>query len=292
MVQIKLPRLSVESPDQVAESAEKPGEAEENISTDLQLHTLNRVRREWKKLRSYVLGDEEKETSMVSPRDVDMEAVSYLESMVETLNRREKELRKKQSRVRDDKASWTQSLSDTNDGPHDRETLRETISALEDRIREIEEMLSIIRFRLSLAEAMLTQIAVVDSIQTWEEFHSRPLGEDRDSPNQHEKTAILIGLIARYIRDKEVYEIRDDLSYESFFNALSIGEHPLDKSYHAIRSSLDKFGLWETGKEGEEASNLSEILSNCVSFAETHEWRPNDFSTFGEEALKNVARRI
>jgi len=291
MVQIRLPHLSVESPEEVEENAE-PAEAEENVSVDPQLHALDHVKREWEKLRSYVLGDEEKETSMVGPSDVDMEAVSYLESTVETLNRRDEELRKKQSRIRKDKKSWTQSLDDADDGPHDRETLHETISALEDRLREIEEMLSIVGFRRSLAEAILTQIAVFDSIQTWEEFHPRPLREDKDGPNRHEKTAIVIGLIAKYIRHKDGYKIRDDLSYVSFFNALNIGEHPLDKNYHAIRYSLEKFGLWEAGDEGDEASNLNKILSNCITFAEDRQWRPDNFGIFQEKALKNVTQRI
>jgi hypothetical protein len=292
MVQIKLPRLSVESLGDVGERSTEPDEAEENVSVAPQLHAMEHVKREWKKLRSYVLDDEEKETSFVGPSEVSMEAVSYLESMVETLNRRDEELRKKQSRIRKDKKSWTQSLDDADDGPHDRETLHETISALEDRLREIEEMLSIIGFRHSLAEAMLTQIAVADSIQTWEEFHPRPLREDKDGPKRHEKTAIVIGLIAKYIRDKDDYEIRDDLPYVSFFNALNIGEHPLDKDYHAIRSSLDKFGLWETGEYGDEASHLSEILSNCIRFAETREWSPDNLSTFQKEALETVGRRL
>ncbi len=72
MVQIKLPHLSVESPEEVEENTET-AEAEENVSADLQLHALDHVRREWKKLRSYVLGDEDKETSMVGPSDVNME---------------------------------------------------------------------------------------------------------------------------------------------------------------------------------------------------------------------------
>jgi hypothetical protein len=291
MVQIKLPHLSVESPEEVEGNTET-AEAEENVSADLQLHALDHVRREWKKLRSYVLGDEDKETSMVGPSDVNMEAVSYLESTVETLNRRDEELRKKQSRIRKDKNSWTQSLDDADDGSHDRETLRETISALENRLREIEEMLSIIGFRRSLAEAMLTQIAVADSIQTWEEFHPRRLRENRNSPDQHQKRAILIGLMAKHIRNKDGYTLQYDLSYNSFFNKLNIGKRPLDRSYLAIRNSLAKFGLWETGQHGDEGSHLDEILSNCVGFAEMHDWRPDDLGSFLEEALETVGRRL
>ncbi|WP_375801265.1 hypothetical protein [Salinibacter sp.] len=237
------------------------------------------------------MGDDKKETNMVGPSDVNMEAVSYLESMVETLNRRDEELRKKQSRIRNDKKSWNQSLDDADDGPHDRETLRETISALEDRLREIDEKLSLIRFRHSLAEAMLTQIFVVDTVQTWEEFYPRGLREDVSDLSIHGKRAIAIGIMVDTVKGKTGYHIKEFDTYKECFKEIIPYKYPLDKGYMTTRGSLDQLGIWEAETEGEEAENLQKILLNCVHFMRERDWRPENADYFAKHALENLGRR-
>lgn len=289
MVRIQMPRLSMEAP---AEKKPKDSDEEDINTAGLQPLSINHLREEWKELRSYVLDGEEVETTTVSPTDVSIEAISYLESMVRTLKRRKNELEKKRVYLVNQKDSWVEEFN--NDGTEsETDIYREAINSLENSIQEIEEKLSLIGFRYSLAELILTQVALLDTVQTWKEFHPRkgPVYEPIDI-NDAERRAISIGLVVEYVRDRNDYTIIDFESYKECFEKFNFHVDPLNEKYHTTRSSLEKLKLWVPGKEGKEAANLREILSNCVDFAKSNQWRPENLDVLKDEALNSIAMRL
>lgn len=289
IVPLQIPRLSQETP---PERKPKDSDEEDIDTAGLQPLSINHMRREWKELRSYLLGNDEVETAKVGPNDVDMEAISYLESMVSTLERRKNELEEKRIDLVNQKRSWVEGFN-SNGKENEVDTYQETINSLENNIQETEEKISLIGFRYSLAEVMLTQIALLDTVQTWKEFYPRkgPVHESSDISDA-KRRAISIGLIVEYIRNKNDYSLRDFESYKECFKRFNFHVDPLNENHLTIRSSLEKLGLWVTEKEGKKAANLREILSNCVDYAKSNQWRPENLDVLKDEALNSVAIRL
>jgi len=63
-------------------------------------------------------------------------------------------------------------------------------------------------------------------------------------------------------------------------------------NYSSLRYSLDKLGLWETGREGKSASNLPKIRSNCVQFSRQYNWRPDNIDEMYEKILESLEERL
>jgi len=94
------------------------------------------------------------------------------------------------------------------------------------------------------------------------------------------------------IRKEKDYILRSFNSYKDFFNRFNIHERPMHVNYSSLRYSLDKVGLWVTGTEGESASNLSKIQSECVRFSHEYSWRPDNVDEMYEELLESLAERL
>ncbi len=230
---------------------------------------------------------------MVGPEDVNVEALRYLESIIDTLNRRNDELEKKRDEVLKQRNAWTAAVEGTEGDSDTQEGDRQKLFELNVRLSELEHKLSFVGFRHSMAEAMLTQIALLDTIQTWDDFHPRDRDRNNDGLNKHEKRAIIIGHILERIRNEEDYKFNKFNSYKDFFNRFNIHELPMHKDYGAIRYSLEtKLGLWEKGTEGESASHLPKIRSNCVQFSRKYNWRPDNIDEMYEELLESLAERL
>jgi len=179
LVPIQTPSLPVDLPRTAGTQTDLSDreEDEEPASTGQQLLTLNHLKREWKELRSYVLDGQKKETTMIGPSDVNVDALRYLESVVDTLSRRNDELEERRGEVlkqrAKERAAWTE-RAEAADGDSDAlEDDRHRLLQLNAQVSEVEHKLSFVGFRRSIAEAMLTQIALLDTIQTWEDFHPR-----------------------------------------------------------------------------------------------------------------------
>jgi len=176
-------------------------EDEEPASAGQQPVTLNHLRTKWKSLRSYALGDEEKETAMVGPSDVNVDALRYLESMVDTLSRRNDELEERRDEVLKqramERAAWTEKVEASEGDSDDGGTDRHRLLRLNVKLSQVERKLSFVQFRHSMAEVMLTQIALLDTIQAWGDFHPRGQKKDSYEPNKHEKRAIIIGCVLK-----------------------------------------------------------------------------------------------
>lgn len=283
MVQIRAPHLAEGDPSRAAGSDYEPGEAsDEDHQGDHQLLHLQHLKREWKELREVVLPGTDKRTDMIGPDDINKEGIDYLESIVDTLDRLAEKLEEERSNLVDQKRSWAEAHeSDTEDSGES--SYLSAVQSLERSLEETEEQLSLVYFRRSLAEAILTQIALLDTVLTWEEFHPRPRSEQMGT---HEKRTVVVGLILNHILEERGYLPDTEYdSYKDFFSAVSdIGGEHLRCQGPAVNTSLRETGCWITGKEGVKASHLRQIMVNAIRYAKSKTWRPKKLRSLKKRA--------
>jgi len=288
LVRIQIPRMSERDLSSGAiESDNQPEESkDDDLPGETQLFPLQHLERKWEELREVVLPETDKRTNEIGPEEIDPEGIDYLESIVDTLDRRIDKLEEKRNDLLDQKRPWAEALENDTE-VSDKDSNLRAVQSFERHLEETEEKLSYLKFRWSLAEAILTQIALLDTVQTWEEFHPRSRSEEVEI---HEKRTIVLGLILIHIREKRGYLPESDYdTYDEFFSdAARIGGEYFACGGPAVARSVQNTGRWITGKEGEEAKHLREILLRIIDFARSQTWRPEEevLSTLKKTALE------
>jgi len=290
LVRIQMPRISEGDPSSGdIESDNQPEEIKDNElprGIEHQLFPLQHLERKWEELREVVLPKTDKRTNEIGPEEIDPEGIDYLESIVDTLDRRIDKLEEKRNDLLDQKRPWAEALENDTEVSDEDPNLR-AVQSFERRLEETEEKLSYLKFRWSLAEAILTQIAVLDTVQTWEEFHPRARSKDM---GDHEKRTVVLGLMLNHIREERGYLPESGYeTYEEFFSEVArVGSKYFACQGPAVARSVQNTGCWITGKEGEKAKYLREILRRVIDFARSQTWRPEEevLSTLKKTALE------
>jgi len=269
------------------ESDNQPEESkDDDLPGETQLFPLQHLERKWEELREVVLPKTDKRTNEIGPEEIDPEGIDYLESIVDTLDRRIDKLEEKRNDLLDQKRPWAEALENDTEVSDEDPNLR-AVQSFERRLEETEEKLSYLKFRWSLAEAILTQIAVLDTVQTWEEFHPRARSKDM---GDHEKRTVVLGLMLNHIREERGYLPESGYeTYEEFFSEVArVGSKYFACQGPAVARSVQNTGCWITGKEGEKAKYLREILRRVIDFARSQTWRPEEevLSTLKKTALE------
>jgi hypothetical protein len=248
-----------------------------------QLYGTGFLEAEWKSLRERVLPGKDS-NSRPDPSDVDPHGLDYLESILEVTDRRIADLEEERETWIEQKIHWLDSTRNGDASAEETGPPRDVIHSIESQIEEIEEKLSFVRYRHSLAETMLTQIALFDTIQTWEEFApgmSFPRENDGETLTTAQKRTILMGKVLKFYREEhdQLPDFREKSKLKETFARIdpeffSCGKKP-------IADALKATGCWIGTRSGRSAERsregcLRDIMSRAIDYAERSEWDVSD----------------
>lgn len=291
---LHLPRLSGKT----TELGDRQGKVE-------QLYTSGYLKGEWKALRDHVLQDRD-EKSRPHPSDINPDGLRYLETIEEICGRKIADLEERQEDLIEEK---THRLKSAKDGEKGDEDSQEVLQSIENQIEEIEEQLSLARYRHSLAEAMLTQIALFDTVLPWRDFE--PVldfsgeGEGKRLTDRQRRT-VVIGQVLKAYREehgrlpdfskkKELKEAFASVK-ETDSDLTEIEFELFSCSKKAIADSLKETGCWPETTPGQKAERSSkgvmrEIMDSAIDYAERSDWEVSAgvVEKVKEKALEKVS---
>jgi hypothetical protein len=253
------------------------------------LHSMALLEKDWSSLRERVLSDDaqrdEDEDLDPHPSHVTLDGIRHLQAMVDVLSRRIDELEQQRMQEIKLKHTWMESSDSEDSRQASDEESRKVIVSTEQRIETIEEKLSLAKYRMSMAETMLTQITLFDTVQPWEDFFqmdSRPTETQGGDPSDNIKRTILIGLALDHFQSTKGYlpSFGDKGEYGSKSNfKLVVSDLPpkdliLRYGPGTVEHALRETDCWMTGKPGRTGAHLRETMQNAIRFAENHQWRP------------------
>jgi hypothetical protein len=268
------------------------------------LYTVGHIAADWESLRRRVL--REPDPNQPDASNVTVDGIQHLQSIAEVLERRIEDLKEEQVKEYQHLRHWASESEGPPEDSADSERRKRVIQASERRLEEIEEKLSFSRYRRSMVETMLTQIATFDYIQKWSAFWGGPgssaegggesAADGRVNPDTlslSQKRTILIGKALKYYReeyDRLVPLSEDDerLSENNeFYRWATALEHELLKvSVSSIENDLKNTDCWIKGTSGDPGPHLREIMLNCINYADAHTW---ELSEEKEERLEKSA---
>lgn len=270
------------------------GEIEQLYSTDF-------LEWEWKTLREHVLSGRDKK-SRPHPSDINPDGLSYLETIEQVCRRKVTSLEERRDDLMGKKARWltsTQAEEKAQNESNGEEAPQDVLQSIENQIEETEEQLSLARYRHSLAEAMLTQIALFDTVLPWTDFEPAldfsGEGEGKRLTDRQRRTVVIGEVLKAYWEEHGQlpdYEKKKQLK-EDFARAhpgfLSCGEE-------AIARGLDKTAYWPDTTPGQKAERSSkgvmrEIMDSAIDYAERSDWEVSAgvVEKVKEEALEKVS---
>ena len=275
-----------------------------------QLYNPDFLEWEWKTLREHVLSGRD-EKSRPHPSDINPDGLSYLETIEQVCRRKVASLEESQQDLMEKEARWRDSTQDEEE-PQDvsdgEESPQDVLQSIGNQIEETEELLSLARYRHSLAEAMLTQIALFDTVLPWAEFEPAldfP-GEDKgEELTTGQKRTVVIGQVLKAYREEhgelpdfsKKRELKEAfasvIEADSDFTEIEFGVFNCSKK--AIADSLKETECWPPTRPGRTAERSSEgvmedIMLEAIDYAEQSDWQVPDgvVEKVKEKALEKV----
>ncbi|MCS4044555.1 hypothetical protein GGQ00_003015 [Salinibacter ruber] len=252
-----------------------------------QLYNPDFLESEWKALREHVLPDRD-EKSRPHPSEIDPDGLRYLETVEQVCRRKVTSLEERQEDLMEKKARWLKFTQDREKGD---EAPPEVLQSIKYQVEETEEQLSLARYRHSLAHAMLTQIALFDTVLPWADF--KPAldfsGEDKgEELTTGQRRAVVIGWALKAY--KEEHDQLPDFSKKKELKEAfaSVKETDSDLTeiefelFHsgkkAIADSLKEVGCWPRTRSGRTAERSSQgvmhnIMNCAINYAERSDWK-------------------
>lgn len=283
------------------------GEIEQLYSTDF-------LEWEWKTLREHVLSGRD-EKSRPHPSEIDPDGLSYLETIEQVCRRKVASLEERQQDLMEKKARWldsTQNEEKPQNESNGEEAPQEVLQSIENQIEETEEQLSLARYRHSLAEAMLTQIALFDTVLPWTDFEPAldfsGEGEGKRLTDRQKRTVVIgrvlkayweeHGQLPNFSKKKELKEAFSNLKKPD--SDLTEIEFELFDLFNcrkkAIADSFKETECWPTTRPGRTAERSSEgvmhnIMNCAIDYAERSDLKVPDgvVEKVKEKALGKVS---
>lgn len=278
---LHLPRLSGKT----TEMGDRQGKIE-------QLYTPGYLKEEWKALRDHVLQDRD-EKSRPHPSEIDPDGLSYLETIEQVCRRKATNLEERRDDLMKQKARWLDSTQDEEKSQNEsdgEEASQDVLQSIGNQLEEIEEQLSLARYRHSLAEAMLTQIALFDTILPWRDFEPAldfsGEGEGKRLTDRQRRTVAIGQVLKAYKKEhgrlpdfskkKELKEAFASVK-ETDSDLTEIEFELFSCSKKAIADSLKETGSWPETTPGQKAERSSkgvmrEIINSAIDYAERSDW--------------------
>jgi hypothetical protein len=250
-----------------------------------ELYNTEFLKSTWERLRSKVIDEEAaQEADLVyDPSQIQKSGVEYLNLQRKTLKRRVAELREELRKDREFYRTWQGALDEMEeavsrgrDPERDINEVRDTVQGARIEVLESREVLSLFGFRLSVVEAMLTQVAVLDYVMTWKEIFGGEAEEHfKEDLEKHEIRTFLIGE-ALHEHEQEEGELPAFDNVDEFVEWVSkipkLREYEGgDRSKGTIRGAIVEARCWMLDTRGSNTSKLSKTLRNCVKYYQKHQ---------------------
>jgi hypothetical protein len=115
--------------------------------------------------------------------EVSVDGIKYLETIVDVMEKRVQELEEEREEEIVFKMNWMETLQEST-SESKKENCRDAIVGAEQRLEEIDERLSLVHYRRSLAEVMLTQIALLDTVIPWDQYFNDGTKDETEQRNE------------------------------------------------------------------------------------------------------------
>jgi len=259
------------------------------------LYTLVHIEEDWEALRERVapsaIAEEEPD-----PSEVEIEGLEYLEKIRDVMDRRLEELDSERRQQLQHKSHWADESDIDDPNSASQERREEVIQAAEQRLEDIEERISFARYRRSMAEAMLTQVALIDEILPWKTYSKAtggaPIPRRLEELSKPERRTALIGRALDYFYEGEgtVPSIDKKKEFKEWAvevvrkTGLEEGENT--PKIGVVSYWLEKTGCWETSETSREGEYLRDIMKQCINYARRN---PLSLPEEKERSLKKAA---